>query len=137
METMLMAPAVQEASLASLLGSLRGEIVDARLGYPDVLHVEVRDSNGGCWSLVTQDAAWKPIDPAGLIGQRLEGAVVGHRGELRCELSGGSALVIHPADPASGDNPPHWEVVAPSGVALEFGPGARWQISSADVPVSG
>ncbi len=36
----------QEASLFSLLGSMRGEIVAARLGYPDVLHIEIRDSDG-------------------------------------------------------------------------------------------
>jgi len=30
------------------------------------------------------------------------------------------------------DDPPNWELVSPSGILLEFGPGLRWQISSAD-----
>jgi hypothetical protein len=32
--------------------------------------------------------------------------------------------------------PPYWELISPDGLVLEFGPGVRWQISSADVPVS-
>jgi hypothetical protein len=35
-----------DASPANVLRSLRGSIVDARIAYPDVLHVEVRDSRG-------------------------------------------------------------------------------------------
>jgi hypothetical protein len=56
-EATLMATVVTlDASPANVLRSLRGSIVDARLAYPDVLHVEVRDSAGGLWRLATQDA---------------------------------------------------------------------------------
>jgi hypothetical protein len=34
------------ASPATVLRSMRGSIVDARVAYPDVLHVEIRDSAG-------------------------------------------------------------------------------------------
>lgn len=135
METALMATVVaQEASLSSLLGSMRGEIVDARLGYPDVLHVDIRDRDGDLWRFVTQDADWSPNDPADLVGQEMEKVDVGDNGELRCQLSGGSFLVVTPSERAADEDPPHWELITPGGVMLEFGPGARWQISSADVP---
>jgi hypothetical protein len=135
METALMATVIaQEASLSNLLGSIRGEIVGARLGYPEVLHLEIRDFDGDLWSLVTQDANWSPDDFAALVGQDIERADVDESGELRCQLSGGSVLVVEPTDRESDDDPPHWELVTPGGVMLEFGPGARWQISSADAP---
>ena len=137
METALMATVTaQEASLSSVLSSMRGEIVDARLGYPDVLHLEIRDRDRDLWRFATQDADWSPEDPAALVGQDIEGADVSDSGELRCRLSEGSVLVVTPPDRKSVDDPPHWELITPGGVMLEFGPGARWQISNADVPAT-
>ena len=57
-------------------------------------------------------------------------------GELRCKLSDGSLLDVKPAAREADDDPPNWELSTPGGVVLEFGPGVRWQISSADAPVS-
>ncbi len=51
-------------------------------------------------------------------------------------LSDGSVLDVKPAAIAADDDPPNWELINPSGVVLEFGPGMRWQISGADRPVS-
>jgi hypothetical protein len=120
-----------------MLRAMRGSIVDARVAYPDVLHVEVRDSHGDLWRLATQDAEWTPADPGGLIGRSIEDAAVdGETRELRCMLSDGSVLDVKPAAVEVEDDPPNWEVVSPSGVVLEFGPGMRWSISSADRPVS-
>jgi hypothetical protein len=134
MEAALMATVTaQQASLSSLLGGLRGEIVDARRGYPDVLHIEVSDPDGDRWSLVTQDAGWAPADPADLRGRVIEKAEVGAEGDLRCQLSDGAGLAIRPGDGTAEDDPPYWELITPGGVALEFGPGVRWQISGADV----
>ncbi len=53
-------------------------------------------------------------------------------GELRCRLSGGSVLAIKPAAAEAQNDRPYWELISPSSVALEFGPGVRWQISAAD-----
>ena len=125
--------AAREASLSNVLRSMRGEIADARLAYPDVLHVEIRDSDGDLWRLVTQDAGWSPLDPAALVGQVIEEIDIDEgTGDLRCRLSNGSLFHIKPAPGAADDDPPHWELLAPGGFALEFGPGPRWQISSAD-----
>jgi len=116
---------------------MRGPVVDARIAYPDVLHVEVRDSSGGVWRLATQDAEWSPSDPAQLVGRSIEDADIDEAtGELRCKLSDGSVLDVKPAAAEANDDSPYWELISPTGVVLEFGPGVRWQISGADSPAS-
>jgi hypothetical protein len=127
-----------DASPSSFLRAMRGSIVAARIAYPDVLHVEVRDAKGDLWRLATQDAEWSPADPAQLTERSIEGADIDEKsGELRCRLSDGSVLEIKPTAATSKEaDPPYWEVISPAGVLLEFGPGFRWQISSAEAPVS-
>jgi hypothetical protein len=126
-----------DVSPANVLRSMRGPIVGARLGYPDVLHVDVRDASGELWRLATQDAEWSPSDPAELVGNSIEDAEIDEgTGELRCRLSNGSLLDVKPAAQEANDDPPNWELITPGGVVLEFGPGVRWQISSADAPAS-
>lgn len=128
----------EKASLASLLRSLRGEIVTARLGYPEVLHLNIRDSDGDIWHLATQDAEWSPVDFAALVGQTIEVAEIDEKtGELRCSLVGGSVFAVQPAEQEAPDDPCNWELITPGGVALEYGPGPRWKISDATVPVVG
>lgn len=126
-----------DASPLNVLRQMRGSIVDARIAYPEILHVEVRDAHGDVWRLATQDAEFSPPDPARLIGHSIEGADIDDEtGELRCRLSDGSALDIKPAAIEAGDDPPNWELIGPTGIVLEFGPGVRWQISSASAPAS-
>ena len=138
MEATLMATVVDlDVSPANVLRSMRGSIIDARVAYPQVLHVEIRDSAGELWRLATQDAEWSPSDPDGLIGRSIEDAEIDEgTGELRCKLSDGSLLDVKPAAREASDDPPNWELITPGGVVLEFGPGVRWQISSADAPAS-
>lgn len=120
-----------------ILREMRGPIVDARIAYPKVLHIEVRDSNRRVWRLATQDAEWSPADPEHLKGRSLDHVDIDEQsGELHCQLSDGSALVIKPAEVGRDDDPPNWELISPSGIVLEFGPGVRWQISAADAPAS-
>jgi hypothetical protein len=45
-------------------------------------------------------------------------------------------LDVKPAAQEANDDPPNWELITPGGVVLEFGPGVRWQISSATAPTS-
>jgi hypothetical protein len=126
-----------DASPTTVLRSMRGPIVDARIAYPDVLHIEVRDSSGGIWRLATQDAEWSPSDPAQLVGRSVQDADIDEEsGELRCKLSDGSVLDVKPAAAEANDDPPYWELISPAGVVLEFGPGVRWQISGADALAS-
>lgn len=121
-----------DASPATLLRALRGSIVDARLAYPDVLHIEIRDGDGRLWRLATQDAQWSPSDPRELAGKSVADARVDQgTGELRLELSDGVLRLI-PEPPEASDDPPNWELITPDGLLLEFGPGLRWRISDAD-----
>lgn len=137
MEGLMATVLALDASPTTVLRSLRGEVTDARVAYPDVLHVEGRDAHGGLWRLATQDAEWAPTDPAQLVGRSIDEAEIDEKsGALRCKLSDGSVLEIKPATGEADDDPPYWELIGPSGVVLEFGPGLRWQISSADAPVS-
>lgn len=118
--------------LNDILRSMRGAIVDARIAYPEVLHVEIKDSAGELWRLATQDAEWSPADPSELVGRSVEDADVDEEtGELRCKLSDGSLLDVKPAA-RDADDPPNWELITPGGVVLECGPGVRWQIGSAE-----
>lgn len=126
-----------DASPVNVLRALRGPIVDARIAFPEVLHVEVRDAQGDVWCLATQDAQWSPSDPTQLIGRSIVDADIDQEtGELRCKLSDGSMLSIEPAAVEAEDDPPNWELISPAGIALEFGPGVRWRISGADVVAS-
>jgi hypothetical protein len=68
-----------DASPLNILRSMRGSIVDARIAYPEVLHVEIKDSDGRLWRLATQDADWSPCDPAQLIGRSVEDAAIDGR----------------------------------------------------------
>lgn len=122
-----------DASPISVLRSLRGSIVAARIAYPGVLHVEVRDSNGALWRLASQDAEFSPNDPHNLVGRTIEQAWIEEdTGGLRCRLSDGSSLELRPGRSQALGDPPSWELIAPNGLLLEFGPGLRWQIASPD-----
>jgi hypothetical protein len=126
-----------DASPVNVLRSMRGAITDARIGHPDVLHVEIRDARGDLWRLAIQDAEWSPADPGRLIGLSVEDVDIDDRtGRLHCKLSDGSFFDVKPAAVEAEDDPPNWELISPDGVALEFGPGVRWQISGADAPAS-
>jgi hypothetical protein len=119
-----------DRSPANLLADFRGVVVAAEIAFPDVLHVEVRGNDERVWKLATQDARWSPKAPEKLIGRTVVEAVIDEpEGSLRCELSDGSELVVVPAAVEDKDDPPNWELITPDGVALEFGPGMRWQIA--------
>jgi hypothetical protein len=126
-----------DASPKTVLDSMRGSIISARIAYPDVLHIELRDSHGELWRLAAQDAEWSPSDPARLLGRSVAGADIDERsGELRCWLSDGMVLDIKPTAIEADDDPPSWELISPAGIVLEFGPGVRWQISGSDAPIA-
>jgi hypothetical protein len=118
MEALMATAVTLDTSPLNVLRSMRGPIVGARIAHPEVLHVEIKDSAGELWRLATQDAEWSPANPSELIGRSVEDADIdGTTGELRCKAE---------------DDPPYWELITPGGVVLEFGPGVRWQIGSAD-----
>jgi hypothetical protein len=118
---------------STILAPMRGRIADACIGYPDVLHIEVRDLSEGIWRLMTQNAEWSPSDPAKLIGRSIEDARLDEC-RLQCKLSDGSMLEIRPpaGDKVEDDDPPYWELITPAGIFFEFGPGMRWRCEDAN-----
>ena len=121
----------QDASPANVLLSMRGTVVDARMAHPQVLHVEICDAAGERWRFATQDAEWSPSDPSELVGHSIDDAEIdSNTGVLRCKLSDGLVLSVTPTKRGGDDDPPNWELITPDGLALEFGPGLRWQIAS-------
>jgi hypothetical protein len=120
-------------SPANVLEALRGEIVDARLGYPEVLQLTIRDRENRTWQLASQDAGFSPRDPSRLLDLSIAAATIETTTKaLVCELSDGSRLEIRPdaQKPGVGD-PPYWELLTPFGQVLQFGPGLHWQINEA------
>lgn len=132
MDGSLMSTAIAlDTSPVSVLRSLRGPIVAAHVAYPDVLHVEVHDSSGALWRLASQHAEYSPEDPTKLVGLSIDEVWIEEAtGGLRCGLSDGSLLELRPVGSHTRDDPPSWELIAPSGLVLEFGPGLSWQITS-------
>jgi hypothetical protein len=126
-----------DTSPVKLLRSLRGTVVGARIAHPEVLHLEIRNPSGGLWRLATQDATWSPADADQLLGQSIDDAEIDEMtGRLRCARSSKTVFEVKPEPGQDVDDPPSWELISPEGLVLEFGPGMRWQISSADAPVS-
>jgi hypothetical protein len=123
-----------DASPMNLLRAMRGVIIRASLAYPEVLHLDIRDGGDRLWRFSTQDADWSPADPDQLQDRTVEDVSFAPNGELHLQLSGDLRLEIVPASQEAEDDPPNWELITPDGLSLEFGPGVRWQIQSADAP---
>jgi hypothetical protein len=114
---------------------MRGRIVDAQLGYPEVLHIEIQDAQDRIWRLVTQDAEWAPKDPNELVDRSVEDSELdANTAILQLKLSDGGVLEIRPGARESESDPPYWEILTPFRQILEFGPGLHWQINEADRP---
>lgn len=117
----------------NVLASFRGLIVDARLAYPEVLHLDVRDADGELWRFATQDASWSPSDPAELHDKTiLDVGIDWSTGELHCRLSGGSTFTVFPEPQEDADDPPNWELFTPDDQMLDFGPGLNWRLVNAN-----
>ncbi|HEU0018959.1 MAG TPA: hypothetical protein VFQ14_01580 [Thermoleophilaceae bacterium] len=134
MEAELMHTTVaRDSALTDVLASFRGSIIDARLAYPEVLHLDVRDDKGELWQFATQDASWLPSDPAEMRYKSIVRAEIDwSTGKLNCELSDGATLMVTPAPQEEPDDPPNWELFTPNGLLLEFGPGEHWRLGDAD-----
>jgi hypothetical protein len=134
MEKELMPTTVDRKSgCVTALARFRGLIVDARIAYPEVLHLDVRDDEGEMWRFATQDASWSPSDPAQLHDKTiLDVQIDWDTGELQCRLSESSTFTVVPEPQEEADDPPNWELFTPDGTMLDFGPGITWRLVNAN-----
>lgn len=117
------------ASPLNVLRAMRGEVVDARPAYPEVLQVDIRDSRGRLWLFATKYADWTPADPGDLIGRTVEDVRIDQQtGALSCPLSDGTSFEVIPGPFEEIDDPGYWELITPDNLFLEFGPGVRWEV---------
>jgi hypothetical protein len=135
-----MATVNRNISPVEILSRLRGEVFSSRPGYPDVLHLRVRDREGGEWWLSTFYADFSPSDPELFLGKTITGLEVGSGADLRVDFADGPQLEVHryppePDDDESDDDLETWSLITPEEIVLQHGPGDRWVLGRASDPV--
>jgi hypothetical protein len=132
-----MATVVQNITPAELIGRFRGEIFAADPGYPEVLLFKVRDGNGGQWWFSTNYAEYSPSDPDVLLGKTVAAAEIHPSGGLTVGFSDASCLEVRPIPlppGESGEDLETWDLIAPDGLVVIYGPGERWTLEELGRP---
>lgn len=132
-----MSTVVQNVSPADLLSRFRGQIIAADPGYPEVLLLKLRDDEGGEWWFSTLYAEYSPSDPEVFLGKTVVAADLRPSGNLTVDFSDGSRLEVRPIplEPGdSGDDLETWNLIAPDGLIVEYGPGERWTLKALGRP---
>jgi hypothetical protein len=125
---------IPEATSTQLLARFRGRVTTSCPTYPESIHVEVTDPQGGVWGLGLWYADFFPADPAAILGKTVVSASVDERTEtLVVGFSDGTDFKIVP-DPGD-DADEWWELFTPEGLVLAYCPGGRWQLAKATDPV--
>jgi hypothetical protein len=128
------APVIPDTSPAELLARFRGPVTDSRPTYPERLHLEVKDSDGGEWLFATWESVWSPSDPAALLGRTVASADFDSSGKLTIGFSDGTCFEVAPDHEGSHDDIEAWELFTPEGLVLIYGPRKRWQLCRAGDP---
>jgi hypothetical protein len=123
-----MATVIPDLSPADLLGRLRGTIVDAARGYPEVIHLGVRDDEGAVWKFSTWYADFSPTDPELLLGKTIVEVYFEPSGRLTMSFSDDSEFDVRPEPEGSDDDLSTWSLLTPDGLSLQFRPRDRWTL---------
>jgi hypothetical protein len=129
-----MSLATPHTSAACLLARVRGAVTSARLTYPERIHVDVTDSEGGVWSLISWWADYSPSDPDQLQGKTVVDIDLDAAGKVTVLFSDKSDFTITPASDDADDAIENWELFTPDGLVLEYGPAGRWHLGKATDP---
>jgi hypothetical protein len=132
-----MATVVKNVSPADLLSRFRGQVFAADPGYPEVLLLKVRDDEGGQWWFSTFYAEYSPSDPDAFLGKTVVAADQAPSGNLTVGFSDGSCLEVRPIPLEPGDSGVDletWDLIAPDGLIVEYGPGERWTLKELGRP---
>jgi len=129
-----MAIVSSDTSPALLLDRFRGPVTDTRPLYPERIRIEVTDTQGNIWRLVTFDAEYSPSDPECLIGRTVVKTNLAKEGKVVVGFSDGSNFTATPIPDDEDDDIENWSLFMPDGRVLVFGPQGRWKVVSATDP---
>jgi hypothetical protein len=127
-----MATVIPGLSPADLLARLRGTIIDAAPGYPEVIHLNVRDAKGDVWRFSTFYAEYSPSDPEFFRGKTLVDVDLEPSGKLTMRFADGSEFNVLPEPEEPDDRLMTWLLLTPDGLSLRFRPRGRWELGRAD-----
>lgn len=123
-----MATVIPDLSPADLLGCFRGTIIHAAHGYPEVIHVGLKDAAGGEWRFSTWYAEFNPSDPESLLGKVVSDVDFDQSGKLAIRFSDGSEFNVRPEPEGPDDDLATWSLLTPDGLYLRFRPRGRWKL---------
>lgn len=127
-----MATLTLDTSLVELLDRFRGRVADARVTYPERAIVEVTDHEGRLWWLETWEATYSPTHPDELNGKTVAGASIDRHTEvLTVGFSDGTRFTVTPIPDEEDDAIENWDLFAPEGMVLIYGPRGRWKLADA------
>ncbi len=129
-----MAAEAPDLSPADLLGRMRGEIVYAATGHPDVIHFKLKDADGGEWSFSTFYAEYSPSDPEFFLGKTIVDVDFEPSGRLAMRFSDGTEFNVLPEPEGPDDELTTWRLLTPDGLALWFRPRGLWNLAPGSDP---
>ena len=130
-----MAIAIPNISPADLLRRIRGQIVEAVPGYPEVLHLDIEDAVGGIWHFSTAYCEFSPSDPDFFPGKTVVDIEFEQSGKLTMRFEDGSEFNVLPEPEGPDDELETWKVITPDGFSLRFQPRGLWTLRLASDPV--
>ncbi len=119
---------IPDLSPANLLGRFRGTIVEAAPGYPEVIHLYVKDADGDDWSFSTFYADYSPSDPEFFPGKTIVDVTLSPSENLTMRFSDGSEFKVLPEPEEPDDELPSWRLFTPDGLVLRFRPRGLWDL---------
>jgi hypothetical protein len=127
---------IPDSSPVEILARFRGLVVEAHPSYPETIHLEIRDLDGGLWYFATHDAYYSPSDPDQLRGKTIVSVV--HEGplaNLTIGFSDGSSFRVWVDPQEAPDNPVNWRLFMPEDLVLSWGPGTHWDLTPSNAPI--
>lgn len=123
-----MTTVIPDLSPTDLLSRFRGTIVDAAPGYPEVIHIRVKDGDGAVWRFSTWYAEFSPTDPELLLGNTVVEVDFERSGKLTMRFSDGDEFNVRPEPEGPDDELSTWSLLTPDGLSLQFRPRDRWTL---------
>jgi hypothetical protein len=123
-----MAIAIPNISPAELLSQIRGTVIRAAPGYPEVIHLGIEDAEGAAWGFSTSYAEFSPSDPDFFLGKIVVDIDFERSGKLKMIFADGSEFNVLPEPEEPDDELSTWNLITPDGLSLRFRPRGLWTL---------